>query len=200
MAEAQVESVRRRRRRSSRKKPVTWREYWRSADFGRHLFAAMVLIGAAYAGTILWETRFASYNYPPVKIGMTPSEVRYLLGTPGAVEAGGNLYRYSDKGREVAVGFSSAGRMESIACRAGPEGPATCPRIRGIGIGTGEIDVLRTLGGPSRETFRGDAKTMYYDGMGMAFQLSLLKVTQLELRDGAGFTGYFPRALFAMVP
>lgn len=200
MAEVQIESARRRRRKSSRKKPVTWREYWRSAEFGRHLFAAMSLIGAAYAGTVLWETRFASYNYPPVKIGMTPSEVRYLLGSPRTVEAGGSLYRYSEKGREVAVRFSSSGRMVSIACRAGAQGPPTCPRIRGIGIGTGEYDVLRQLGGPSRETFHGDAKTMYYDGMGMVFQLSLLEVTQVELRKGGGFTGYFPRALFAMVP
>ena len=200
MAEIPVESTRRRRRKSSRKKAVTWLEYWRSAEFGRHLFVAMSLIGAAYAGTILWETRVAARNYPPVKIGMTPSEVRYLLGTPRAVEDGGSVYRYSERGREMAVRFSPAGRLESIACRAGTQGPPTCPRIRGIGIGTGEYDVLRRLGAPSRETFRGDAKTMYYDGMGMAFQLSLLEVTQLEVREGARFTGYFPRALFAMIP
>ena len=200
MAEAEVVTGRRRRRKSSRRKPVTWPEYWRGSEFGRHLFIAMCLIGAAYAGTILWETRYYSVNYPPVQVGMTPSEVRYLLGAPRAIEAGGSVYRYSERGREVAVRFSSAGRMESIACAAGTPSPPTCPRIRGIGIGTDEYTVLRKFGAPSRETFRGNEKTMYYDGLGMALQLRLLEVTQLELHRGAGPTGYFPRALFAMVP
>ena len=66
MAEAEVVTGRRRRRKSSRRKPVTWPEYWRGSEFGRHLFIAMGLIGAAYAGTILWETRYYSCNYPPV--------------------------------------------------------------------------------------------------------------------------------------
>ena len=55
MAEVEAEAARRRRRKSSaRKKAATWPEYWRSAEFGRHLFIAMSLIGAAYAGTIVW--------------------------------------------------------------------------------------------------------------------------------------------------
>ncbi len=201
MAEGEAEPVRRRRKKSSaRKKAATWPEYWRSAEFGRHLFIAMGLVGAAYAGTILWETRFYSFNYPPVKVGMTPSEVRYLLGEPGAIEAGGDVYHYSEQGREVAVRFSSAGRMESVACEAGTSGLPTCTEVRGLGIGAHEFDVLRTLGGPSRETFRGNEKTMYYDGLGTALQMRLLRVKQIELHEGAGVTGYFPRALFAMVP
>lgn len=200
MDEVKAEPVRRRRRKSSRKKAATWPEYWRGSEFGRHLFVAMTLIGIAYVGTILWETRFASFNYPPTQIGMTESEVRYVLGPPRAVEAGGSLYRYSERGREVAVRFSPAGRLESISCEAGPQGPPTCPRIRGLGIGSAEYDVLRRFGVPSRQAFRGNDKTMYYDGIGMAFQLRQLEVRQLELHQGASFIGYFPRALLAMIP
>jgi hypothetical protein len=148
----------------------------------------------------VWETRFASRNYPPTKIGMTESEVRYVLGPPRSVEEGGALYRYSEKGRELAVRFSSAGRMESISCRAGAEEPPTCPRIRGLRIGSSEYDMLLKLGVPSRETYRGNDKTVYYDGMGMVFQMRLLEVREMGLREGASFSGYFPRALFSLVP
>ncbi len=201
MAEAEGVDVKRRRRKSSsRKKAATWPEYWRGRDFGRHLFIAMGLIGAAYAGTILWETRFASNHYGPTVTGMTESEVRYVLGPPRTVEAGGTLYRYSDKGREVAVRFSPAGRMESISCEPGPEDPPTCPRIMGIGIGSDEYDVLLQLGVPSRETFRGNDKAMYYDGMGLTFQMRLLKVRGLEVREGRSLAGYVTRGLLRMIP
>ena len=200
MDEVQPGTARRKRRKSTRKKAATWTEYWRSAEFARHLFIGMCLVGAAYAGTIGWETRWASRHYPPVKIGMTPAEVRYLLGAPRTVEADGALYRYSERGREVEVRFAPAGRMESIACAGGEVAPSTCPRIHGIGIGTHEYDVLRRFGMPSRETFSGEEKTMYYDGVGTAFQLRLLLVTQIELRRGAGAIGFVPNALFAMVP
>jgi hypothetical protein len=56
------------------------------------------------------------------------------------------------------------------------------------------------VGIPSRETFRGNEKTSYYDGMGMAFRLRLLEVTEIELHEGASVIGYFPRALQAMIP
>ena len=200
MAEVQVEPVRRRRRKSSRRKAASWPEYWRGPDFGRHLFIAMCLVGAGYAGTILWETRFYAYSYPPASIGVTESEVRYMLGPPHAVEDGGSLYRYSETGRELAVRLSPAGRLESISCAAGRQAPPTCPRVLGIGIGSNEYDVLRRLGAPSRQAFRGNDKTMYYDGMGLAFQLRRFDVRQIELHEGASFSGYFPRALFAMVP
>jgi len=201
MDEVQENSGRRRRRKSvARKKAVTWPEYWRGAEFGRHVFIGMCLLGAAYAGTVLWETRWASRNYPPVKIGMTHSEVRYLLGTPRTVESDGMVHRYSEPGREVAVRFSPAGEMTSITCAAGASGRATCPRIRGIGIGTHEYDVLRRFGMPSRQDFDGEEKTMYYDNVGTSFHLRLLKVTELELRAGAGAIGFVPRGLFAMIP
>ena len=201
MAEAEGVPVKRRRRKSSsRKKAATWPEYWRGRDFGRHLFIAMTLIAAAYAGTILWETRFASNHYGPAVTGMNESEVRYVLGPPRTVEAGGTLYRYSEKGREVAVRFSPAGTMESITCEAGAEGPSTCPRILGIGIGSDEYDVLLQLGVPSRETFRGNDKTMYYDGMGLTFQMRLLRVRALEVREGRTLAGYVTRGLMRMIP
>src|SRR5262245_14605278 len=114
-------TVRRRRRKSSRKKAATWTEYWRSEEFGRHLFVAMILVGGAYAATILWQTRFYSFNYPPATIGVPESEVRYMLGPPQAVQEDGRLYRYSEKGREVAVRLSPAGQLESISCEAGRE-------------------------------------------------------------------------------
>jgi hypothetical protein len=200
MAEVETGSARRRRRKSSRRKAATWPEYWRSAEFGRHLFIAMSLIGAAYAGTILWETRFYSYHYPPAEIGVTENQVRYMLGAPDSIEAGGRLYRYSEPGREVAVRLSPAGRLESISCAGGTPEPVTCPKVRGIGIGSNEYDVLLRLGAPSRESFRGDDKTMYYDGMGLAFQLRQFEVRRIELRRGGSFSGYFPRALLAMIP
>ena len=201
MAEVSAEPVKRRRRKvSARRKPVTWREYWRGSQFGRHLFAGMTLVAAAYAGAILWETRVASRIYPPVKVGMTESEVRYLLGAPGTVEGGGRIYRYSDKARELAARFSSARTLDSISCAAGTASPPTCPKILGIGIGTSEYDLLRRLGLPSREVFSGNEKTMFYDGMGLSFRLHLLEVTQLELHRGAGVIGFLPHALLAMVP
>ena len=155
---------------------------------------------SAYAGTILWETRWASRNYPPVKVGQTASEVRYLFGTPRAIEANGTLYRYSEPGREVAVRFSQAGEIVSVSCAGGTPAPATCPRILGIGIGSHEYDVLRRFGMPSRERFSGEEKTMYYDNVNTAFQLRLLKVTELELHAGASPIGFVPRALYAMIP
>ena len=108
MDEAELEPVRRRRRKVSarKKKPVTWAEYWRSAEFGRHLFAAMTLAAIAYAGLHLYETRFYSKNYPPVQIGMSQSEVGYLLGEPTAVETGGAVQRFSDPTRQMTARFS----------------------------------------------------------------------------------------------
>jgi hypothetical protein len=202
MDEAELETVRRRRRKVSarKKRATTWPEYWRSVEFGRHLFVAMTLLGLAYAGTHLYETRFYSRIYPPVQIGMSQSEVGYLLGEPTVVEAGGSLHRFSRPGREITVRFSPDGRLESIACAAGASDDATCPAIRKVGIGTHEVEVLLRLGGPSREVFSGNDKTMYYDDMGLAFQMRLLNVRQLELHEGGGFMGYFPRALYSMVP
>jgi hypothetical protein len=202
MDEAELEPVRRRRRKVSarKKKAATWPEYWRSSEFGRHLFAAMTLVGVAYAGTHLYETRFYSKNYPPVQIGMSQSEVGYLLGAPRAVEAGGTVQRFSHPGRLMTARFSPDGRLQSIACTAGASDDPTCPAIRGVGIGTHEVELLLKLGGPSREVFHGNDKTMYYDDMGLAFQMRLLKVRQLGLYEGGGFMGYFPRALYAMVP
>ena len=63
-----------------------------------------------------------------------------------------------------------------------------------------DYDLLLRLGVPSRQTFRGNDKTMYYDGLGMAFQLTQFDVTGLELHEGASFTGYFPRSLVGMIP
>lgn len=160
----------------------------------------MCLVGAAYAGTILWETRFYSSNYPPTKIGVDESEVRYMLGAPDAVEQGGALYRYTEPGRVIEARLSSSGQLVSISCQAGPREPTTCPRIRGINIGTDEYDILRKLGWPSRQTFQGNDKTLHYDGMGMAFQLRQFKVLKTELGEGSSFIGYFPHALYAMVP
>ena len=200
MAEAEAVIVKRRRRKSSRRRAATWPEYWRGPDFGRHLFIAMVLVGIAYGGTILWETRLASNHYGPTVTGMTESEVRYVLGPPRTVEADGTVYRYSERGREVAVRFSPAGRMESISCEPGPQSPSTCPRILGIGIGSDEYDVLLGLGAPSRETFSGNDKTMYYDGLGMTFQMRLLRVRGMEVREGRSLAGYVTRGLMRMVP
>lgn len=201
MPEISEEPVKRRRRKvSARKKSLTWREYWRGSEFGRHLFIGMTLVAAAYAGTILWDTRHASRFYPPVKVGMTESEVRYLLGPPDAVESGGRIYRYSDKGRELAVRFSSAGRMDSISCSAGAASPPTCPKILGIGIGTDEVDLLLRLGVPSRQVFSDHEKTMFYDGMALSFRLRQLEVTQLELHRRDSSIGFFPHALLEMVP
>lgn len=202
MDETELEPVRRRRRKAStrKRKPVTWAEYWRSAEFGRHLFVAMTLLGLAYAGTHLYESRFYSKNYPPVQIGMNQNEVDYLLGVPTAVEAGGTLHRFSLPGREVAARFSPDGRLYAVTCSAGNSDKATCPAIRNVGIGTHEVELLLRLGGPSRQVFRGNDKTMYYDDMGLAFQMRLLEVRQLELHEGGGFMGYFPRALYSMVP
>jgi hypothetical protein len=202
MDEVELEPARRRRRKVStrNKRPVTWAEYWRSAVFGRHLFVAMTLVGLAYAGTHLYESRFYSRIYPPVQIGMSHSEVDYLLGGPSAVEADGAVRRFSLPGRELTARFSSDGRLASITCGAGASNDATCPAIRKVGIGTHEVELLLRLGAPSREVFRGNDKTMYYDDMGLAFQMRFLEVRQLELHKGGGFTGYFPRALYSMVP
>jgi len=197
---ADAPSSRRRRRKSGSKRAATWPEYWRSAQFGQHVFAAMCLIGAAYAGTILWETRFYSRHYPPVTMGVSESEVRYMLGEPDSVQDGGRLYRFSETGRELAARLSDDGRLTAISCAAGEKSPATCPRVRGIGIGTDEYDVLRTLGAPSRETYRGNDKTLHYDGMGLALQLQQFDVEQIQLHQGSSFSGYFPNALFAMIP
>lgn len=202
MDETELEPVRRRRRKVSarKKKATTWPEYWRSAEFGRHLFVAMTLVGLAYAGTHLYETRFYSKNYPPVQIGMSQNEVDYLLGGPSGVEADGTVHRFSLPGREMMARFSPDGQLESVTCAAAASGDATCPAIRNVGIGTDEVELLLRLGGPSRQVFRGNDKTMYYDEMGLAFQMRFLKVRQLELHEGGGFSGYFPRALYSMVP
>ena len=201
MAEVEGESARRRRRRSSsRKKAATWSEYWRSAEFGRHLFVAMCLVGVAYAGSTLWSTRRATFLYGPLWLPATESEVRYVIGPPDAVEAGGSVYRYTGKGGELAVRLSSAGQVVSISCAAGAQSPSTCAKTRGIGIGTTEDQILMRLGAPSRQSFRGNDKTIHYDGMGLTFRLRLVKVREIELREGASFTGYFPRALLAMIP
>lgn len=201
MDEAQAEAARRRRRKSSaRKKAATWPEYWRGPYFGRHLFIAMSLLAAAYAGLTLWETRLATFLYNGLWLGASESEVRYMLGPPDAVEAGGRVFRYSERGREIAVRISPAGRTTSISCAPAAQGPSTCPAIRGIGIGTTEDQVLLRFGAPSRVAFRGDAKTIYYDGLGLTLHLSLFKVRELEVREGGSFTGYFPHALWALVP
>jgi hypothetical protein len=202
MAEVEAEAVSRRRRRSSsrKKKSTTWPEYWRGPEFGRHLFFAMSLAAMAYAGTILWETRRATIIYDALRLEASESEVRYLLGTPDAVEAGGSVYRYAETGRELTMRFSPEGRLDSVSCAAAGSGPATCSKVRGIGIGTTEDVVMLKLGRPSRETYSGNEKTMHYDGMGLSFRLSLFKVRTIEVHMGGSFIGYAPRALWALLP
>ena len=201
MAEDETEAARRRRRRSSsRKKAATWPEYWRSAEFGRHLFVAMSLLGAVYAGATLQRTRVATFQYADLWLAATQGETRYMLGQPDRIEAGGSLYRYSDKGEEIAARFSSGGQLISISCAAGAQQPSTCPKVRGIGIGTTEDQILLRLGAPSRASFQGNDKTIYYDGMGLSFRLRLFKVREMELREGGSLIGYLPHALLAMIP
>jgi hypothetical protein len=202
MAEIEAEAVKRRRRRSSsrKKKAATWPEYWRGPEFGRHLFVAMTLAAVAYAGSILWDIRRESFIYDALWLGASEHEVRYMLGTPEAVEAGGSVYRYADTGRALTVRLSPDGRTESIGCAAAGSGPPTCSKVHGIGIGTTEDVVLLKLGTPSRVTFSGNEKTLHYDGMGLSLTLSLFKVRTIEVRDGASLIGYLPRALWAMLP
>jgi hypothetical protein len=201
MAEVEAEPGKRRRRKSSsRKKAATWTEYWRSAEFERHLLFAMCLVGLAYFGTIFITTRLATFHYGDLWLKASGSEVRYMLGPPAAVEDGGTLYRYSQTGRELTVQLSPAGRTVSIRCQAAAQGPSTCPEASGIGIGTTEDKVLLRLGAPSRAAYRGNDKTSYYDGMGLTLRLSQFKVREIEVREGASFTGYFPHALLAAIP
>lgn len=201
MDDVQLQPARRRRRKSSSKrKAATWTEYWRSDEFARHLTIVMALVGAAYAGMFLYNTRSAALYYAPLGVGFTDAEVRYLLGTPDAVEQGGRLLRYSEPGRELEVRFGSDGRMNSFRCSSPAGSQPRCQDVRGIKIGTTEDQIWLRLGHPSRESYSGNDKTIHYDGMGLTFQLSLFKVRSIELREGASFTGYFPRALWAMYP
>lgn len=169
-----------------------WAVAWR-------VLMVMCVLGAAYAGTILWKAHLATSRYPPLRIGMTEREVRYILGPPQAHDLAGSVYRYSASGREIAVGFSPQGRIDSVRC-VGGQGPPTCPEIFGLGIGSSEAEVVRRLGAPSRQSRRGEEMTLHYGGMGLAFRIRQSKVRELELREGARFSGYFPRALWAAIP
>jgi hypothetical protein len=200
MDEVQADAVKRRRRKASRRKAASWPEYFRSADFARHLFVFMTLLAIAYAGTFLHQTRQATFFYNPFMLGNSQSEVRYVLGPPTAIEGGGSVYRYTEKAREIVAKFSPEGRLVSVRCGRGAEQPSSCRDVRGIRIGTTEDQIWAALGSPSRESFSGNDKTIHYDGMGLTFQLRLFKVREIEMREGASVSGYLPRAVWAMIP
>lgn len=197
----EVRSRRRRKSRSSsRKQSEGWIPYLRSADFGRHLFIAMSVLAAAYVGTILYESRRATFSYGPLILGANPSEVRYALGEPQATEQQPLVYNYDHSRRQMTVRFSPDQRAELIRCSAPRANTVKCAPIIGVGIGDYEDKVVRGFGAPTRETYSGDAKAMHYDELGVTFHLRQFEIYALELRQGGGVGGYLSRAFWAMVP
>ena len=118
----EIEGEHRKRRvrksRSSRGAAVTWPVYFRSREFGRHLFAGMAVLASAYAAYFVINTYFATGGYNRVYFGETQSQVRYGLGPPQAEQDGGRVYRYAEGNRRLAVGFSPAGKAAWRGCGA----------------------------------------------------------------------------------
>ena len=201
----QVETVQeaksaRRRRRRSKEKPATWDAFFRGDDFGRAVFLGMCLLGAAYCAKVVWDTRWASILYNMVLIDLPEAEVRYVLGAPPVVEDGGRLFRYDEGNRTIVTRFSDPGLMTSISCTAEPNFASACEPTLGVGIGTPEDRLLLLLGPPSRISFQGNDKLIYYDGLGLTFRMRKFRVHTLELRQGGNPVGYIGRSLWRLIP
>lgn len=191
-----------RRRRRQRTTRTTRNSAWQTVVgqplFGKRLFAAMCVLGLLYAGTLAYQLRVATYFYGGLTLGMTKSEVRYMMGTPRATPSA-TTWNFLEEGRDTVVGFNPAGRLDSITCTS-MLGRAGCQSIFGIDIGTTEDRVWLLLGKPDREEYGHDSKTIHYDGLGFSFRLSRFAVTHLQLRDTASIPGFIPRFLWVLVP
>lgn len=202
MPEIEIDSaLRRRRRRHGRRHPSHgWRGFVTGRRFGRALFSVMCVILAIYAAAIVYSARAATYFYNNLQLGMTPEDVRYLYGTPSAIDAAGSRWSYTGEGRSFVAHFDAGRRVDSIACGSHGDARFGCPAIAGLRIGAPEDLVTLTLGPPSREVYGANTKTMYYEGLGLAFHMRLYLVEQMEVRRGATLPGYLSRALWMMLP
>jgi hypothetical protein len=189
-------SPRRRKRKSSKAKAGSWSEYFRGRDFARLVFLGMCALGVAYAAKFLWDARMATIGV----YGVGAQDVRYVYGPPQSIEDGGRLYRYDDGKRVALAWFGEDGLLTSFSCSAKAGYAGECDEILDVGIGDSEEQVMLQLGPPSRSTFAGDDKLLHYDGLGISLRMRRLKVHAIEAHPGSSFTGYFPRALWRMIP
>lgn len=172
-----------------------------SPQFGRRLFVVMAVVGALYAGIVLYGAVHGARTFGMAFMGMTRAEVRYFYGVPTAQQAGDMLWRVRDGDAETSLLFDPADRLAVVGCRgiAGSVG-ADCPATFGLHLGDGEEAVWTRLGAPTDESFAGDSKVMTYPALGIRLKLRRATIVAIEHRHISGTVAFALRAATLLGP
>lgn len=190
--------VRKRRSSSRTQKPIP---YGITPRVARLVSLAMVGLSVLYVGQGLLKTREGVYSYGDLGAGMTQAEVRYILGTPTQVTGEGDdaVWTFISGETRQTVGFAN-GLAETISCEDRTDSPVACPATFGVALGTYENDIWSRLGAPTRQIYRGDAKTIVYDDLSVQFDLSRLSVERIQHRRNTAGRSYLLRLPRILLP
>ncbi len=188
-----------RRRRSSSSKQRRRVRHAVPPQIVRAMPFVMAALALVYVGHGLMAVRADTLFYGQLATGMAPAEVRYVMGAPTVVAREGDdeTWRFRRGETTHDVRFAG-GRAVSIACRDTANSAAACPPIFGITLGTHEDTVWARLGAPDRQIYRGEAKTLVYDDLGVRYDLSQLLVDGIRHEPddrGASYLWRVPRIL-----
>lgn len=143
------------------------------------------------------------------------SATLYGVGVPKQVRSDGGPWRDVTKpdmtadawayttagGGRVEVVFDKAdGRANRISCEHPQSLPVACQPLFGIGLGTDELTMLRSLGDPTRQQLAGESKIVWYDDIGASYAMKRYIVYKMTITRHRGSTGAvigrFIRSLF----
>ena len=167
----------------------------RGDQFGRLIFAGMVLTAMGYAALALHFVQGVGASYGPLVIGMSEAEVRTKLGAP----EGGNGQSYLAGGSRYVVGVAE-GQLAGITCTDVDPQQSTCPAVLGVRIGSSEGDVLHALGTADTATAKGSARQLAYTGLGFVFVVFRGEVVSISHVTPAGLASMAHDAIWQALP
>lgn len=190
-----------RRRRSSSSRQRRRIRYAVPPQIVRAMPFVMGALALVYAGDGLMAVRADTLFYGELATGMVPAEVRYVMGAPTVVvkQDGGETWRFRRGETAHDVGFAG-GTTVSIACRDATNSEGACPPIFGVTLGTHENAVWARLGAPSRQVYRGEAKTLVYEDLGVRYDLSRLLVDGIRHEPAGHAHSYLWRVSRILLP
>lgn len=194
----------RRRRRSSNNRPIpNITGYFSPRYVMRAIPWLGMAMGAMFAVLSIKQFHDNFYFYGPYLVGQTTDETLYGFNAPQQVRAsaeapwappqmnGRALFIYPEwryrlpAGSTVEIAFAN-GRAEHISCGSREMLVTACPRSFGVGLGDSEDHVIYTLGAPTREIYRGPAKTLVYPELGLSLELEQFRVRQIKVDNRGG--------------
>jgi len=206
-----IQADTRARKRRARTKPGI-RQQLRSPMVGRVIFWAMIGLTVLHVGYTVNEVRLARFLYGPLMIGLNRQEVRYFVGDPiappgtdpavrRAAADATPIWQYRSATALTSVAFDTdSGRVATIVCSDAALDAYACPTTLGLGVGTGEDTIWYRLGVPDRQTYSGDAKTIYYDDLRLNFTLRQFRVTAVRIDAGPSSKAWLARMPRLLVP